>query len=281
MLADLEKLNLKGSGLHGGKLGLCLAYSVAGLKSGNRIFKQKASELFYQIAEEITDLNDWTFSSGIIGFGWMTEYLAGNGIIEMDTHSFLMDLDDQVYLNVLMKKNPNLGLESGDVGMALYLYKRLSNQQTHDVFFRMICNVECLSILIERICEKTESVIFKTGINLDNLVVLSQILFLFSKIEPTKIGNQTVIRTISAILKMAEDAILEKGLRQSESLNHLTAWKSILNVTPACKLEMYREAEKELQDRIENTQQDPRGIYTYLMYLDSKNEYGWMEAWLK
>lgn len=270
-----------GSGLHCGKLGLCLAYSVAGLKSGDLILKQKASELFYQIAEEIADLNDWTFSSGIIGFGWMTEYLAANSIIEMDTHSFLMDLDDQVYLNVLMKKNPNLGLEGGDVGMALYLYKRISNQQTHDLFFRMICNVECLCILIERICEKTESLIFEAGINRDNVVVLSQILLLFSKIEPTKIGNQTVVRAISAILKITEDAFVDKRLRQSESLNHLTAWRSILNVMPRCKSEMYREVEIELQDQIRNIHQDPRRIYTHLMSLDSENQYGWREAWLK
>lgn len=139
------KYSLKpnGIGLYYGKTGISYLFK------GNNIpdLREYKSEL---------NFNDFSFSKGITGVGWVLQTLIEEDKIKLDYSQILGQIDDLIYKDTVNKKYYSLSLfsESSLLAKAMYLYKRIiSSKNPISNYYNQIATKECLFLLISEICE--------------------------------------------------------------------------------------------------------------------------------
>lgn len=224
-----EMINHKDVGLYHGKMGLCLAHYIKGRM--DEAYTLKAESLFDEIIEDLADVNIYNFSDGLMGIGWAVEWLTQHNFITLNTDEFLEELDDEIYKLIMYSKAKKIDLNTGTLGRILYLYKRVTAQNSNRNFYKEVCNKECLVLLIDELYEKLisgENAILHQEEEFESadLKSISQALIMLCKLEPLRFNyelvNEMICKIISKIERLLTDHPLEKW--NNELIYLIGAW---------------------------------------------------------
>ncbi len=231
IMKELEKsamLNSNNWGLLNGQTGLCITYFLLSDLFSDTDFGERANQLLANISDNICNVEEFDFENGLAGIGWGIEWMVQNGYIQADTNEVLEDLDDELYKAVVYAKSPNISLENGAVGKAMYFYKRLNaqNKLTIRNRYRNICNQECLVLLIDEMNEnlmEEKNGLLSAGFNQvknissDRLIEVARTLIFLTKVFPKKINleiSEKLICTIITFIRQNEKIFLDVSLRE-------------------------------------------------------------------
>jgi len=205
-LKSLENnVRIDNYGLYTGKMGLCISYYLSGYHFQNVSLKTKGEKLLSEIAENISLVESFDFDSGILGIGWAIEWLSQNKLIEIDTHDFLSELDDELYKLVLYQNAAFIGLGNGTIGRALYLYRR-TEASVYNNFYRDLCNRECLVLLLDEIYEKLLSNPLgllhdrNNDFSENDYKIFSEVLIFLIELLPSKFNISSVKKIIGKLI---------------------------------------------------------------------------------
>lgn len=236
---ELDKSIISNSnnfGLLKGQTGLSLTYFLLSDLFPDTDFKEHANQLLDQVSENICDVKGIDFENGLAGIGWGIEWMIQNGYIKADANEVLEELDDELYKSVVGSKSPNISLENGAIGKAMYFYKRLNTQTYQSMHnrYRNICNHECLILLIDEINEnlldKKNGLLVRSTqtqhITSAQLIEVARTLIFMSKAHHLKINPEIIEKLIDRIITFIRQNItilMETSLREGY-LNLLYAY---------------------------------------------------------
>lgn len=134
-------------------LGLINGYSGKALElflSGTPESWKKGKELLDYISENLSSYEDYSFDTGILGFGWLVAYLHQQKLIDINSDEVLEDVDDQVYKLTVKEISGN----KLDIGMLLglldYHIIRHRNKNPDEIYYRKLIHQSCLTLLAEK-----------------------------------------------------------------------------------------------------------------------------------
>ncbi|WP_454059871.1 hypothetical protein [Elizabethkingia ursingii] len=113
--------------------------------------KHKWQELLNTISEEVSTSSDYSFETGITGFGWLIAFLHQEKLIDIDSDDILEDFDDQIYkltLQELSHQNTDIGTL---LGLIDYHIIRHRNKNSNEQYFRKFLHQECINLIVEKL----------------------------------------------------------------------------------------------------------------------------------
>jgi hypothetical protein len=113
--------------------------------------KHKGQELLNTISEEVSTSSDYSFETGITGFGWLIAFLHQEKLIDIDSDDILEDFDDQIYkltLQELSDQNTDIGTL---LGLIDYHIIRHRNKNFNEQYFRKFLHQECINLIVEKL----------------------------------------------------------------------------------------------------------------------------------
>lgn len=113
--------------------------------------RDEGLELLNIISEKITASTDYSFDTGITGFGWLVAFLHQEKLIDIDSDDILEDFDDQIYkltLQELSEQNTNI---SALLGFIDYHIIRHRNKNCDEQHFRKFIHQECINLMVEKL----------------------------------------------------------------------------------------------------------------------------------
>ncbi|WP_443937982.1 hypothetical protein [Pedobacter sp. MW01-1-1] len=239
------------------KMSLCIVYFVVGRTLEDNVLQKCSEVLYHEITDEIQLLTVRSNLSILLRFGWLTEFLIEHDVLRLNSHDFLSDLDDQIYLQVIYSMDTLPNRNALEVNMALYFYKRISNKKKHNNFYRSICNIECLCLLLIRISDKLNALNYTVN-EYYTSSIFQLIYSLFLKVKPTRICYETVNCTLN---KLGDLDLTFPPLPTRDPINY----KQI-------KLPIIK-SNKNVQIPKEDD------LYNLLISIDSEDRLGWKEGW--
>jgi hypothetical protein len=185
---NLQSYNIEDPGLIHGKMGIALFLYEYSRHSGKSAYRKFADGLLDEILRSITKTSN-DFENGLSGIGWATCYLMKNGFIDGDPDDILEDVDNRIFLQIL------LNTESSLLGHGHYLIERLnltrndlSKYETH----------------IDKIISYCQSKIRDDSFK--SLYFINSMLFVFNELEKIKKGvsqfellKKSILITINTI----------------------------------------------------------------------------------
>jgi hypothetical protein len=195
-----------------GHIGLCMIYHLAQkFEHGNLAKSQITENILNDIIENLGGLTNYTFSNGLVGFGWAIEWLSQNDLIQENTNEYLDEMDDEVYKEVIVKRYENYTLEEGIIGTLLYLFRRLKTKSSGVNFYKQICLKEISSLLMDSLAERVKELVSNksnskkfTGLEIK---FFGQSLMILTKFYFLRINHDLVKRTICNILDQSRSII--------------------------------------------------------------------------
>lgn len=134
-------------GIKSGLANQILCGFVLGGISGDEGLKENSEKLLDQLGEEMGDLTDYTFNTGLTGIGWMIEYCMQQGFLDINTDDVLEDLDDNCYKRTLI----NLSNKRYDIdellGLTIYHLIRSKSKNVGAHYYRQFIHIECVKLL--------------------------------------------------------------------------------------------------------------------------------------
>ncbi|MDV2447808.1 hypothetical protein CMU93_09890 [Elizabethkingia anophelis] len=113
--------------------------------------KHKGQELLNTISEEVSTSTDYSFETGITGFGWLIAFLHKERLIDIDSDDILEDFDDQIYkltIQELSDQNTDIGTL---LGLIDYHTIRHRNKNFNEQYFRKFLHQECINLIVEKL----------------------------------------------------------------------------------------------------------------------------------
>ncbi|QNK61231.1 hypothetical protein H7F33_11685 [Pedobacter sp. PAMC26386] len=198
--------------LFDGRLGLCLINYMSRQKDDDRLDSTTvAEEILNDVIDNLSGMETYTFSHGLLGFGWAIEWLHQNGFIEENTNEFLEELDDKIYQNIVNNEVTSYSLETGLIGALLYFYKRITTKSRGGFFYREVCLIECGNLLIDSLASYLRLKEQRNQQNLGEVYtsqkirLLGQSLLILVKFYPLKINQEVVSKLICEILSKCKE----------------------------------------------------------------------------
>jgi len=207
-------------GLHRGKMGACICYFKYFRQTGEKSLRQKAKKILIQIAEDIGQIDDYSFMDGLMGIGWGIELISQFNYLKVNTNEVLEDLDDEIYKLILYNKSENISLEKGTLGKILYTYRRIKSIGGKSDFYRDTVLLECLMLSIDELYEylidNRNSPLKKRLVEQDseNLAQLSQCLIMLMKLYPMNFNyvvEEMLLRIMSSTEELFDDLTSVEG----------------------------------------------------------------------
>lgn len=122
----LNASSLKELGLFHGKMGIVIFFAHYGRYVNSKLYNDFSEILLNEIFEEIYQMIDISFESGLCGIGWGIEYLLENNYIEGDSDEILSDIDLRL-MECNIRRVNDLSLAQGILGIGCYIEKRLNS----------------------------------------------------------------------------------------------------------------------------------------------------------
>lgn len=110
-------------GLFSGKAGVAFIYMLLARKEQKVLYELIADRYIQQIWNSCTMETSISFSKGLMGIGWLCEFLYQNQMAMGNPDDILTDLDDLVN-TINPVKLKNLSLDNGIIGISAYVYAR-------------------------------------------------------------------------------------------------------------------------------------------------------------
>ncbi len=202
---------IKSWGLSSGKAGeimiLLLLYQY--LKRDD--YLEKANLLLEDIAIHISQVKDPGFMLGLSGIGWLIEWIAQNGFMEINTDKVLEEVDDRLYKTVLFTTSKDISVYNGIVGKALYFLNRHQSKNYGTHRYKTICHEECLVLLTDalqqKLLEKDGLLMRKRKLALSKLKQVGDALIFLTKLSKTRINWSVVEDCIYKITNFVENKL--------------------------------------------------------------------------
>ena len=119
--------------------------------------KDKSQNELDNLIEIAIENNDYSFSTGLLGAGWLVAYLHQQEILTDDINELLYDFDDNFYklaIKVIVEPDPNL---TDLIEISTYYQQRLQNKSTSYNFYRRFIVFEVMKLLTEQLVKKVNS----------------------------------------------------------------------------------------------------------------------------
>ncbi|WP_278553376.1 hypothetical protein [Elizabethkingia bruuniana] len=113
--------------------------------------RDEGLKLLNIVSEEITTSTDYSFDTGITGFGWLVAFLHQERLIDIDSDDILEDFDDQIYkltLQELSEQNMDINTLLGFID---YHIIRHRNKNFNEQQFRKFLHQECINLMVEKL----------------------------------------------------------------------------------------------------------------------------------
>jgi glycosyltransferase involved in cell wall biosynthesis len=111
-------------GLFNGKLGVAFIYMLLARKEKNKLYELMADIFIRQIWDACSTETPISFSEGLLGIGWLCEFLYQNQMAVGNPDNILEELDE-----IIKEMNPaeltDLSFDTGIYGMVAYIYARM------------------------------------------------------------------------------------------------------------------------------------------------------------
>lgn len=113
-----------GIGLFTGKAGIALIYMLLARRDQKELYEMMADMIFQQIWASCSVETPISFSNGLLGIGWLCEFLHQNQMVVGNPDEILKDLD-----NIVNTTNPaklkDASFDNGVIGLSAYVYARI------------------------------------------------------------------------------------------------------------------------------------------------------------
>ena len=127
-----ENIDVSGSGLLYGKMGLVVFFFHYARYTGDNSFEDYAMVLMDSIREQIQQQHVINYADGLAGIGVAVEYLAQNNFVEVDTHEVLEDFDKKVTFESVYGDRIHADLFTGLSGLGRYFLFRVTGHCAND-----------------------------------------------------------------------------------------------------------------------------------------------------
>jgi len=107
--------------------------------------------LLDQFIENVIASGDNSFSTGLLGVGWLISYLAYQKCIEIDVDDVLSDFDDNIYRITIQVILNNRSQLENILELITIHQQRLLNKSHPDNFYRRFPLHECLRLLLDKL----------------------------------------------------------------------------------------------------------------------------------
>ncbi len=196
----LENIKINSLGLYQGKIGflICRNYLYE-LKDANEIVKSLCD-----IRQEIENIKDNSFSSGLLGICWGIAKLNESIKLDRKLIGFLSDFDDSIYKSITNYQTCDFSLETGLIGKGLYLYQRLKSRREIN-FYRILTLRECLVLIVLEIKNYLRKIfddVYRSLSPQDGINILHSInyLYLLKELEVNPLLIENIIYDIKCFL---------------------------------------------------------------------------------
>lgn len=123
------------------------------IKNNDREENEKLLDIF---VEKAIIAEDYTFSTGLMGIGWLIAYLSYHDILQIDVDDILYDFDDNIY-KITVNKITNRETKIDElINLITYYQQRLQNKSHKHNFYRKFALTECLMLLVNKLKELLE-----------------------------------------------------------------------------------------------------------------------------
>lgn len=143
--------NTKNLGIYSGRAGLSLISFLLAKKLDSQEYRKIGVTHFEYVLKNIFDVENLSFSDGLVGVGWFIEWIAQNNFVDINSDDVLEDVDDVIYKLATFHRNDSLDLNAGKTGLFLYLYQRLKAENPHKYPYRTLAMKECTLLLMNEI----------------------------------------------------------------------------------------------------------------------------------
>ncbi|KGE16124.1 hypothetical protein [Sphingobacterium deserti] len=117
------------------------------------------------LIKDVVEREDYSFHNGILGVGWLLEYLEQNDYLYFgDLDELLIDIDDNIYkLSSVALSDQNESVIRYLEYLSYFQLRRTNKRKTNN-FYRNFVHKECLALIINRLiylydaCKKINSI---------------------------------------------------------------------------------------------------------------------------
>lgn len=113
--------------------------------------KEKIEILLDDFIEEAILKDDYSFSTGLLGAGWLISFLNKQDMIDVDEDNVLYDVDDNIYkLTIKAIVSINISIDEL-LELISYYHQRILNKSKYYNFYRRFALFECLKLLVDKV----------------------------------------------------------------------------------------------------------------------------------
>lgn len=120
----------------------------------------KGKQLLSHISEYISKSEDYSFETGIVGFGWLVAFLYQEKLLEINSDEILEDFDDQIYRITIAEVAKNDLDIPVLLGLMNYHIIRHRNKNPNEIYFRKFVHSECLNLIVAKVFEFINKKVF-------------------------------------------------------------------------------------------------------------------------
>lgn len=145
--------NTTNLGLYFGRAGLTLiCFSLSEFEVEYR--KQALNHLDYLI-KSVYEVSSLSFSNGLLGIGWMVEFITQNHYISPIYDSLLEEIDDIIYKWINFHGLSSYKLDEGYLGCLLYFCYRIKGNRI-SLPYKELALMECIVIICSRLYREAQ-----------------------------------------------------------------------------------------------------------------------------
>ncbi|WET69767.1 hypothetical protein [Sphingobacterium sp.] len=112
--------------------------------------KETNEMLLDSFVEEAMLIDNYSFSDGLLGAGWLISYLIKHKILVCDVDEILYDVDDLIYkLTIKAVINSETTIEELLQLISYYQQRLLNKSKTYNIY-RHFALIECLKLLVDK-----------------------------------------------------------------------------------------------------------------------------------